>query len=200
MGFSFSGLIYQIAIDPILSRLYGSVLLNVEPSHNVIDIACGTGSLAIAIAAKANHVTGIDLSEGMISTAVRTAKKRGTGNIVFELRDATDLSIYSDNEFDIAVTSMAIHQFEANQAVRIISEMKRVASKVIIVDYNYPMPRNFSRSLAFGIERFAGGDHYRNFRIYMDKGGIRFFTKAAGVTVRSEVPRGNDVFMIMTGE
>ena len=53
MTFSLSSFIYQTVIDPILAKLHGSVLDNIDSSHRVIDVACGTGSLSLAIAEKA---------------------------------------------------------------------------------------------------------------------------------------------------
>jgi len=199
MNFSINGFVYQVLIDPILLRLYNTILDNIDPSQRVVDVACGTGSQAMAIARKAIHVTGIDLSEEMISTARRAAHKRGVINVQFELRDASNLSAYENNEFDIAITSMAVHQFESSLAITILSEMKRIASKVIIVDYNYPMPKGFSRLVVKSIERFAGGDHYRNFRKYMGKDGIHYFAEQAGVEITSEVIRGNGVFVVVVG-
>lgn len=200
MNFSFSGFIYQILIDPILSGLHQSIIEHVEPSHRVIDIACGTGSLAMALSFRAMHVTGIDMSGDMITTANRSIRKKDIKNIKFELRDASDLSQYKNHEFDIAVTSMSVHQFDANLALKIIAEMRRVASKVIIVDYNYPMPRGFSRSLAYAIESFAGGDHYRNFRIYIRNEGIHWFTDKSDLSIESELVRGNGVFVVVVGQ
>jgi len=197
MNFSIKGLLYQILIDPILTRLHSDVNSNIEASDRVLDIACGTGSLSLAMAKKAEFATGIDLSEEIIATANRSAKRNGVKNVKFEYRDASDLTCYKDNEFDIAVTSMAIHQFDADLAIRILMEMKRIASKQIIVDYNYPMPKGFSCALANGIEKLAGGDHYRNFRVYMSKGGIRYFLKQSGLSDKSSVLRGNGVFVIV---
>lgn len=196
MDFSLSGLIYQLFIDPILSRHYDTILKNIKPSHRVIDIACGTGSQSIAIAQKAHSVIGIDLSEEMIGTALRSAGRKNLSNVLFELRDASNLSYYKDNEFDIAITSMAVHQFDAELAVKILSEMKRIAPVVIIVDYNYPMPKGLARNLAFGIERIAGGDHYRNFKVYMKNGGITYFANRSGLKVITETVRGSGVFLI----
>ena len=130
------------------------------------------------------HVTGIDLSEDMIITAQRSAQRRGATNVSLELRDASDLSRYSDGEFDLAVTSMAIHQFEAQLAIEILAEMKRISGRVIIADYNLNMPAGLSKRIAWGMERMAGGDHYRNFRIYMQNGGALWFVRhALAVTV-----------------
>jgi len=196
MSFSFTTFFYRILIDPVLAKLHETILSNIMQEHRVIDVACGTGSQALSLAGKARSVTGIDLSEEMIATGARAAQRKGITNVNFELADASDLSNYKDHEFDTAITSMSIHQFEANLAVKILTEMKRIASKVIIVDYNHPMPKGFSRSLVFFIERFAGGDHYRNFKVYMGKGGLRYFTRAAGLTVKSSTVKSNSVFLI----
>ena len=199
MRFSLSGFIYRIFIDPLISGLRKSVADQVEPSHHVIDVACGTGALSLAMAEKAMHVTGIDLSEDMIITAQRTAQRRGATNVSFELHDASDLSGYRDGEFDLAVTSMAIHQFEAELAIIILAEMKRISHRVIIADYNHNMPAGLSKRIAWGIERMAGGDHYRNFRIYMQNGGAPWFAKQAGMKIVSETVRGG-VFAVLKCE
>lgn len=196
MPFSPKALIYQALIDPILAKLHSTVIEHVRPAQQVLDIACGTGALALALAQKAGKVTGIDLSDELIAAARKTARRRGVSNVTFEVRDAADLTCYADHSFDIAVTSMAIHQFEAGLALKILAEMKRIAQRLIIVDYNHHVPRGWGRSAAWGIEALAGGDHYRNFRIYMQLGGLHYFTRQAGLKIRSEVLRGGGVFVV----
>jgi len=91
---------------------------------------------------------------------------------------------------------MAVHQFDADLAVKILKEMKRISTTVVIVDYNSLMPKGLSGSASWGIERLAGGDHYRNFRTFMERGGIRYFIAEAGLTVKSETIRGSGVFSV----
>jgi len=196
MRFSFEAFLYQLLIDPILSKLHKSILANIKSSDKVLDVACGTGSLSLAIAEKALYVKGIDLSEPMINSAIKSAGRRGVKNVDFTLRDASELTDFKDHEFEIAVTSMAIHQFDAELAIRILTEMKRIASRVIIIDYNYPLPKGFSGSVASGIEKLAGGDHYRNFAIYMRSGGIEYFTGRSGLEIKSQVLKGRGEFAI----
>ncbi len=197
MSFSLKGYLYQVTVDPLVSRLHSSVLPLIEPSYRVLDVACGTGSLSLSIAKRANRVTGIDLSEDMIITAQRAARKSKAENTLFELRDASDLSCYRDKEFDLSVTTMAVHQFDADLAVKILREMKRISGTVVIVDYNSLMPKGLSGSAARSIERLAGGEHYRNFKTFMERGGISYFTAEAGLTMKSETVRGGGVFSVM---
>jgi SAM-dependent methyltransferase len=194
----FSALIYTALIDPLLTGLRKAVLEKIDPSATVIDIACGPGTLSLDIAQKAGYVTGIDLDEKLISYATGAAIKKGISNAVFKIHDASDLSAYGDGEFDLVVTSMAVHQFPEELAVKILCEMKRIARKIIIADYNCPMPPGFSRSVAYGIERITKGDHHRNFRNYMSRGGIGWFTDAAGLTIRSTRVKGNGVFTVVS--
>ncbi|MCU0461059.1 MAG: class I SAM-dependent methyltransferase [Bacteroidales bacterium] len=197
MNLKINALIYTALIDPLLSGLRRAVLEAIDPSATVIDIACGPGTLSLAMAQKANHVTGIDLDEKLISYASGTAGKKGIWNVSFALHDASDLSVYHDKKFDIAVTSMAIHQFPEDLAVKVLREMKRIAGKVIIADYNSPMPPGFSRTIAYGIERITKGDHHKNFRKYISRGGIGWFTAAAGLEIRSTIMKGNGVFTVV---
>lgn len=197
MRYSLNGIIYQRVIDPVLSHYYRGIIGELEKGQYVIDIACGTGSLSLAMSGVAGRVTGIDLSDEMIDIAKSSAGKEDIKNAYFHVMDASDLSSYRDNEFDVAVASMAIHQFDAALALDILREMKRIAGKVILMDYNYPIPTGFSKLVIFTIERIAGGDHYRNFRRFNTLGGLPYFISEAGLTLQSEKLRPTSAFRIV---
>lgn len=197
MIFSIKPFFYRTVIDPLLSGLHRSILVHVDQSQRVLDVACGVGTLALMMARKAGHVTGIDISEEVISAARHAAERSKADHITFEVRDASELSLYPDNEFDVAVASMAVHQFDADLAVKILAGMKRISSSVLIADYNYAMGRGWKQSLAWFIERMAQSDHYRNFRTYMKLGGLRYFASQAGLTVIAEEIKGGGVFVVM---
>ena len=196
MGFYWKGIIYSTVIDPMLSSLRRGVVGRVTSNDRVIDIACGPGTLAMDIALRAQSVTAIDIEEDIISYASQRAGRKGIANISFRALDASDLSCFADNEFDVAVTSMAIHQFEPELAIKILAEMKRIASRLIVADYNCPMSKGIFRSVAYGMEKLAGGDHYRNFRNYMAVGGMEYFAGEAGLAFVSSEIRGKGVLKV----
>lgn len=196
MCFSFKGFLYSNFIDPLVKGLRRRVVSMIAPGEKVIDIACGTGALSQEMSGRAGHVTGIDLSEDMIATARLRAKKRQTSNISFHLLDATDLSCFPDHSFDTAVSALAMHQFDPETGVKVLSEMKRIARRIIIADYNCPVRPGPASWLAWGIELIAGGDHYRNFRQYMAGGGIQRLAAEAGLAISSGEESGAGVFMI----
>ncbi len=92
---------------------------------------------------------------------------------------------------------MAVHQFNEDLAVKILREIKRIAQKVIIADYNFPMPSGFSKTFAYGIESMVKGDHHRNFMNYISRGGIEWFTDSAGLSIQSYDIRGNGIFKVV---
>ncbi|HUX94652.1 MAG TPA: class I SAM-dependent methyltransferase [Bacteroidales bacterium] len=197
MGLLFKSLVNNKLIDPLLSGLRSEILKFAGNPRSVIEIACGTGTLAIDIVRNADRIVAIDLDQDFISYASTRAEKKGLGNVQFIEGDASDLKNYSTDEFDISVTAMSVHQFDADLAVRIISEMGRIAKFTIIGDYNFPLPHNFSGFLANGIEKMAGGDHFRNFKEYIEKGGIKYFTDSAGLNIREVHYKGNGVFIAL---
>src|SRR5688500_11807624 len=76
--------------------------LNIQPGMRVLDVACGSGNLAIIAAQKGAEVTGIDIADNLIDTAIKRAAAAGLG-IKFEVGDAEAMP-YEDNSFDVVMT------------------------------------------------------------------------------------------------
>jgi ubiquinone/menaquinone biosynthesis C-methylase UbiE len=76
--------------------------LNIPKGAKVLDVACGTGTLAIPAARAGADVTGLDI----VADLIRQAKERASAenlNMRFDVGDAEALP-YNDNEFDYVVT------------------------------------------------------------------------------------------------
>ncbi|OFY67340.1 MAG: hypothetical protein A2Y71_09365 [Bacteroidetes bacterium RBG_13_42_15] len=81
MSFSLKAIFYRSLIDPVLFWLRNEIIACAGRPEKVINIACGTGTLAIALAQNANHVTGIDLDEDLVSYASQKAEQKGLKNL-----------------------------------------------------------------------------------------------------------------------
>jgi hypothetical protein len=89
-----------------------------------------------------------------------------------------------------------MHQFDPETGVKVLREMSRLAKRIIIADYNCPMRKGPAAWLSRSIERAAGGDHFRNFRQYMARGGLNRLAAEAGLSIVTCDERGEGVFVI----
>lgn len=76
--------------------------LNLQPKEAVLDVACGTGNLAIPAARSGAHVTGIDIAPNLVEQAQRWAHTEGLA-IRFEEGNAEQMP-YGEASFDTVVT------------------------------------------------------------------------------------------------
>src|SRR5688572_29915190 len=76
--------------------------LNIQPGMKVLDVACGSGNLAVVAAQKGADVTGIDIADNLVEAAKKRAESLGL-NIKFEQGDAEALP-YDDDSFIVVMT------------------------------------------------------------------------------------------------
>ncbi len=74
----------------------------IKPGMRVLDVACGTGNLAIPAAKAGAMVTGVDIASNLLEQARERAKREGV-NAQFDEGDAEQLP-YPDASFDLVVS------------------------------------------------------------------------------------------------
>lgn len=115
-------------IIPFVTMTFKNIINNMlEIDGKVaLDVACGTGMYTRNIARKASKVYGIDISEGMLKTALKYSKLHGLNNIIFARASADNLP-FKDNFFDGVSCCCALHLF--NDLNRSLGEMNRVLNE-----------------------------------------------------------------------
>ena len=192
-----SGIFYSNIIDPLLKQLRKRVARQIKPGENVIDIACGTGAQLFELAGRASSVTGVDLSDSMIRYASRIAKKQKIQNATFKVCDATDLSDFYSNKFDVAILSMALHQFDPELQVPILKEAMKISDRIILLDYAVPLPQNYVGIASKLAEFLAGISHNRNFKKYSQAGGLNAILPANGIEIQKSMVLGKGAFQLV---
>jgi ubiquinone/menaquinone biosynthesis C-methylase UbiE len=91
---------------PAIQKLIGNVT-----GARVLDLGCGAGSYSIWFAERGAQVTGLDLSETMISLATRKAEERGL-RIDLQVADIREPLPFGGVEFDLVFTATALHYVE----------------------------------------------------------------------------------------
>ncbi len=126
-------------IDLYWRRRAVDELMSAQPKR-ILDIATGTGDLAIAaLRAQPEHVTGVDISEGMLAVGrQKLVEKRLTDRIELQLGDSEALQ-FADNSFDAITASFGVRNFENLE--RGLAEMHRVlkpGGKVVVLEFSKP--------------------------------------------------------------
>ncbi len=88
----------------------------------VLDVACGPGIVAAALAPHVRTVVGIDLTPAMIDRGMEIVAAQVAHNVIFILGDVTHLP-FSDASFDRVISRRSFHHFPDPAAV--LSEMAR---------------------------------------------------------------------------
>jgi len=74
--------------------------LNLPPKSRILDIGCGTGRHSIELAKRGYHVTGVDISSGMLTEAKKRAEETG---VLVEWVHADATKYRSKRLFDAAI-------------------------------------------------------------------------------------------------
>jgi ubiquinone/menaquinone biosynthesis C-methylase UbiE len=102
-------------------------LARLAEGKSVLDVGCGTGTLAIAAKYRVGHmgkVTGVDASPEMIDRAKRKARKRGV-EVNFQTAAAESLP-FQDAAFDVVLSTVMLHHLPDAVRAMCISEIRRV--------------------------------------------------------------------------
>jgi SAM-dependent methyltransferase len=107
------------------------------PGADVLDVGCGTGTLAARLAAAGYNVTGVDPSEGMLEVL------RARGSSVRAVQGSGTALPFADDSFDLVMCVAVMHHVaQPDDVRRTLAEMVRVARTaglILIWDHN---PRN----------------------------------------------------------
>ncbi len=129
--------VYDV-FELILSDVRNQITKEINPiNKSVLDVATGTGSLAIDLSKSAEKVVGIDLSSKMLDVA---EKKRKNDNLSFLLMDASNMK-FNDEEFDLVTISLGLHDMPLDIRTLVLKEVKRVLKrdgKLYILEYDLP--------------------------------------------------------------
>jgi demethylmenaquinone methyltransferase/2-methoxy-6-polyprenyl-1,4-benzoquinol methylase len=100
-------------------------ILDKDPEY-ILDVATGTGDLAIKFAERSNarKVIGLDLSDGMLSIAKKKIANTSYENRVEFVKGDSESLSYNDNSFDAITVSFGIRNFQ--DLKKGLSEIHRV--------------------------------------------------------------------------
>ena len=114
----------------------------VRPGELVLDVATGTGDLAIRFAREtgpAGRVTGVDISQEMLRRGEEKVRRQGLGDRITLLEgNALELP-FPDDSFDLATCGFGLRNMpDVGRALREMRRVTRPGGRVLSLDVSHP--------------------------------------------------------------
>ena len=158
-------------------------LARIQPSEKVLDVGCGTGTLAIEVArsvGKAGLVVGIDPSTQQIAWASSKAARRNLP-VQFQIGVIEQLP-FPDQTFDVVLSSLMMHHLPAplkRQGLAEISRVLKPGGRLVIADFKLKKERKGQAA------RFhAGGSSMQDLAAMVSDAGFELLETGELLSVR----------------
>jgi len=143
--------------EAFFKKLLVEKIANIK-GNNILDVGCGTGTLTKLIAEKSpkHAVIGLDADH----TALNISQKKIIGkdlNVSFKQGFGQNIP-FSENSFDIVVSSLFFHHLNRSAKLATLTEIRRVLKPdgtLLIADWGKPTSI-FQRILFFLVQLLAG--------------------------------------------
>jgi len=149
-----------------------ATLARMQPGDQVLDVGCGTGTLAMEVARRVGHtgrVAGVDPGTEQITCARRKAARRNVP-IDFQIGVIEHLP-FSDQTFDVVLSTLMMHHLQDSLKRQGLSEIARVLKPggcLVIADFKRKQERQ-SRALLF----HAGGSSIGDLEALVSDAGFQ---------------------------
>jgi SAM-dependent methyltransferase len=126
--------------------------------ERVLDVACGTGTLALSAARSARNVrvTGVDGDPAILERA----RAKAGNEVTFDEGLSTELP-YEDDSFDVVLSTLFFHHLSDDAKLRSAEEVRRVlrpAGRVVIGDLGRPQDPLMRVAVLLTVQMLDGFD------------------------------------------
>ncbi|MCH8039989.1 MAG: class I SAM-dependent methyltransferase [Nitrospinae bacterium] len=120
-----------------LTKIKRQIAEHVHSGNQVLDLGCGTGTLAQMCIERGAVVTGVDANSGMLAVAKRNSPSANYLNISLGNLDEH----LGDESFDIILSTLAFSELTRAERIHVLKQIKRIlknGGKVLIGDEIIP--------------------------------------------------------------
>lgn len=147
-------------------RAFETALPSGKSDLNILDVGCGTGAMGLLLSGMGHNVTGLDLSEGMMS--IGRKKAEGSGLSMIFLSGDAENPPFGDNTFDCVINrhllwTLPNPEVALDNWCRVI----KTGGKVLVIDglwddgtLGTKVRRTFSQTIAKIVEKHPHGSLY----------------------------------------
>jgi len=190
-AYDFMNRAMTLGIDIWWRRLAVKRLKRYNPRH-ILDVATGTGDFAIQLQRSLNprHITGIDLSQGMLDEARRKVEARGLSQVITFRQDDCMALHMDDASVDAVTVAFGVRNFEhLLQGYREMARVLRPGGMLCVLELStptHPLIRRFYDLYTLHIIPWLGSLKSG------DKSAYRYLPQSIAA-----VPQGDDMLQLM---
>lgn len=158
-----------------------------QPDWRVLDVGCGTGTGLLPYLEAGCAVSGVDVSVAMLEQAGARLGERAN----LHLMAAGDPLPSADNQFDLTITTLVLHEVPAEERRAFLIEMARVTrpeGRMLVVDFRFGSLRGWRgpvlRVATPLMERLSR--HYSGYRSFKAGGGVPAVVGETDLRIESE--------------
>ncbi len=143
--------VLSLRID-VYWRKFAINLLRKDNPQQILDIATGTGDVAIALQnqLKPAHIVGLDLSQQMLNVGIDKIKKAGFSQNIDMIQGDSENLPFEDNKFDAITVAYGVRNFEnLEKGLREMSRVLRAGGKLCVIEFS--QPKVFPVKQLFGV-------------------------------------------------
>ena len=143
--YDFLNHLFSFHIDKIWRRKAVNELRGLPLDH-VLDVATGTADLALALQKRLQpvHITGVDISEGMLAIGRQKIEKKGLKQQISLMYGDSEALPFDDHTFDAVTVAFGVRNFKRPE--KGLDEMCRVLKpdgKIVVLEFSIPENRMF---------------------------------------------------------
>ena len=108
-----------------LTKIKRQIAEHIQSGNHVLDLGCGTGTLAQMCIERGAVVTGVDANSGMLAVAKRNSPSARYLNISLSHLD----DHLEDESFDIILSTLAFSELTSAERLHVLKQIKRILKK-----------------------------------------------------------------------
>jgi demethylmenaquinone methyltransferase / 2-methoxy-6-polyprenyl-1,4-benzoquinol methylase len=130
----------SFGIDRLWRRKAVSIIGRTHSNPEILDVATGTGDLAIAAMKLApKHVTGIDISENMLSIGREKIARLGLSDKIELFKGESESIQFPENSFDVVMSSFGVRNFaDTFTGLKEMGRVLRNGGLIMVLEFSRP--------------------------------------------------------------
>ena len=181
-------------------------LLETDKPHRILDVATGTGDFAITCykMLKPQHITGIDISEGMMEIGRKKIERAHLQQSIELLKGDSEAISYPDNSFDAVTVAFGVRNFEnLEKGLTEIQRVLKPGGKLVVLECTQPsnaivkpLYRFYMNKITPGIGKIVANsnDAYQ----YLNDSVARFPEKQNFINILNKLDYRNAFYKTLT--